>query len=85
MSLFDSPRIQTRFVRNSVDHRCLLPIVRLAVSSSSSDIPIAHKLLYRRTVEDPEVLVRFGLERRRLIDTLNEVIERGDVVPHLTW
>ena len=85
VGLSESPCVNTRLSRYGLNYCCLLVVIRFPLSCGCSYISVAHKLLYCWAVQDPEVLVRFGLERRRLVYTLNKIIEGGDVVPRLTW
>ena len=71
MRLFQSPRVHACLVRYSVNHGFLRCKKRLSLGCSGRYLAIAHQLLYRRAVEDPEIFVRFGLERRRVVDTFN--------------
>ena len=85
MSLHESPRIHARLSRYSLDHCCPLSHVRIAFRRSCSYIGIAHKLLYCRAIEDPEVFVRFGLEGWGVTYSDNKLIKSRDFVPHLAW
>ena len=71
MSLFEGPSVYTRLSRYSINHGLSICDVRLALGCSGRYVRIAHELLHRRAVEDPEIFVRFGLERWRVVDTFN--------------
>ena len=83
--LFESPCVPTRLSCYGLDHRRPSAHVRFTLSSAGCYIGVPDELLYRGTVQDPEVLVRFGLERWRLAYSFQMIIERGYVVPRLTW
>ena len=85
MCLHESPRIHARLSRYGLNHCRPLSHVRVAFRRSCSYVGVAHQLLYCRTIEDPEVFVRFGLERRRIVDPLHELIKSRGFVPSLPW
>ena len=85
MSLFDSPSIHTSLSCYSLDHGSLLTHICLALGRCRCYIGVADKLLYRGAIEDPQVLVGFGLERRRVMYSNNQLVKSRDFVPHLAW
>ena len=71
MRLFEGPSVHARLSRYGVNHGLSICDVRLPLGRGGRDVGVPNKLLHRRAIEDSEVLVRFGLERRRIVDPDN--------------
>ena len=85
MRLHQSPGIHACLSRYRLNHCRPLSHVSVAFRRSCSYVGVAHKLLYCRAIEDPEVFVRFGLEGRSVTYSDDELIEGRDFVPYLAW